>query len=124
LDPTLGGFPIFGTACHVEHLPRPTAHQYESFFGVDGTISLYGGSRGRTFEIFGVFVDSDLPSVLAQEALLLTYADGIARTFTDTHGRSWSNVIFQGEYQPNPDGPKITDLGWCLPFRCTLHALQ
>ena len=61
--------------------------------------------------------------MIAAEGVLLAYADGIARTFVDTQGRAWPNVIFEGEYQPSPEGPKPTDFGWCLPYRCVLHGL-
>jgi hypothetical protein len=124
MDPTFDGLPVFGTACKVVHRPNPDATQQDAYFGVTGLVQLYGGGRGRVFEVQGLFVDTDLPSLLAQEALLLTYGDGIARTFVDTQGRAWPNVVFRSEYQPSPDGPRPTDFGWCLPFRCTLHGLQ
>ena len=123
MDPTFANLPIFGTACRVVHLPQANAQQVDAFFGVTGNVTLFGGGRGRVFEISGVLAGYDPPTLMALEALLLSYADGIARTFTDTQGRSWPNVIFHGEYQPSPDGPKITDTGWILPFRCVLHGL-
>lgn len=123
MNPSIGGALIFGTACHVVHLPHPVAQQKNGFFGVTGMTSLFGGGRGRVFEVTGVFVGPDLPTVIAAEAALLTYADGVARTFVDTQGRTWPNVIFEGEYQPDSDGPKNTDFGWCLPYRCVLHGL-
>lgn len=123
MDPTLDGVAAFGTACHVVHIPNATQNQVDAFFGVTGNVSLFGGGRGRVFEVTGVFVGEDLASAVAAEDLLLSYADGIARQFSDTQGRSWPNVIFRGEYQPDPTGPKITDFGWCLPFRCVLHGL-
>jgi hypothetical protein len=124
MDPLLDGSQVFGTACHVVHSPVPVAMQKDAFFGISGVVALYGGSRGRTFQVDGVLVGDDLPSVIAAEGVLLSYADGIARTFTDTQGRSWPNVIFEGEYQPLPEGPKATDFGWCLPYRCMLHGLS
>ena len=124
MDPLFGGLPIFGTSCRSVHVPRPNAQQVDSFFGINGNVTLYGGSRGRIHEIAGVLLAGDLPSLLQAEATLLTYADGIARTYTDTQGRSWPNTIFHGEYQPSPEGPRpAADQGWCLPFRCVLHGL-
>ena len=123
MNPSFGGSSVFGTACHVMHVPRPVVLQKESFFGVSGMTSLFGGGRGRIFEITGLLVGYDLPSVIVAEGALLACADGIARTFIDTQGRAWPNVIFEGEYQPSPDGPKPTDFGWCLPYRCILHGL-
>jgi hypothetical protein len=123
MNPIFGGSSIFGTACHVVHSPHPVALQKDGFFGISGMTSLFGGGRGRAFEVTGVLVGDDLPSVILAEGALLTYADGVARTFVDTQGRAWPNVIFEGEYQPSPEGPKPTDFGWCLPYRCVLHGL-
>jgi hypothetical protein len=123
MNPTFGGSSIFGTACHVVHSPHPIALQKDGYFGVTGMTSLYGGGRGRTFEVTGVLVGTTLANVIAAEGILLSYADGIARTFVDTQGRAWPNVIFEGEYQPSPTGPKPTDFGWCLPYRCILRGL-
>lgn len=123
MNPSFGGVFLFGTACHVVHSPQTIAQQKGSFFGVTGMTSLYGGGRGRLFEITGVLVGKDLTAVMGAESALLSFADGIARTFIDTQGRAWPNVIFEGEYTPSADGPKSTDFGWCLPYRCILHGL-
>jgi hypothetical protein len=123
MNPSFGGSSVFGTACHVLHVPHPVALQKDGFFGVTGMTALFGGGRGRTFDVTGVLVGSDLPSLIVAEGALLACADGIARTFVDTQGRAWPNVIFEGEYQPSPEGPKSTDFGWCLPYRCILLGL-
>jgi hypothetical protein len=124
MDPLFGGLAIFGTACKSVHIPRANQQQLDAFFGVNGNVTLYGGSRGRIHEITGVLLGVDLSEVLAAEATLLSYADGIARDYTDTQGRTFANTIFHGEYQPSPDGPRPAgDQGWCLPFRCVLHGL-
>jgi hypothetical protein len=123
MNPSFGGSSVFGTACHVVHVPHPVALQKDGFFGVTGMTALFGGGRGRTFDVTGVLVGSDLPSLIVAEGALLACADGIARTFVDTQGRAWPNVIFEGEYQPSPEGPKSTDFGWCLPYCCILHGL-
>ncbi len=123
MNPSFGGASVFGTACHVVHMPHPVAHQKDGYFGVTGMTSLYGGGRGRAFEVTGVLVGASLLGVIAAEGALLACADGITRTFIDTQGRAWPNVIFEGEYYPSPGGPKSTDFGWCLPYRCVLHGL-
>ncbi len=123
MNPSFGGAFLFGTACHVVHSPHTVAQQKGSFFGVTGMTALYGGGRGRLFEIRGVLIGASLTAVIEAESSLLSYADGIARIFVDTQGRSWLNVIFEGEYTPSSDGPKSTDFGWCLPYRCILHGL-
>jgi hypothetical protein len=124
MDPSLDGQTVFGTACHVVHEPHPVVVQKDSFFGISGVTALYGGSRGRRFHISGVLVGPDLATVLITEGLLLSMADGIARTFVDTQGRAWPNVIFEGMYRPFAEGPKETDFGWCLPYSCTLEGLS
>jgi len=124
MDPLLGGAAIFGTACHSVHIPRANSQQIDSFFGVSGNVALYGGTRGRVHEITGVLIGPDVSTVILAEATLLSYADGIARDYTDTQGRTWSNTIFMGEYQPDPGGPRpMADQGWCLPYRAVLHGL-
>jgi hypothetical protein len=124
VNPTLDGADVFGTACHVVHEPSALALQRDSFFGLNGVMALNGGSRGRMFRISGVFVGPDIDTIVASEAFLLSYADGLIHTFVDTQGRSWPNVIFPGQYQPSPEGPKFTDFGFCLPFSCTLEGLS
>jgi hypothetical protein len=118
-----GGAPIFGAAVRIQHIPHPNVQQVDSFFGSNGNVTLFGGSRGRTLEVTGVLVGRDLPSLLAAEAVLLSYADGIARTLVDPLGRTFPSVIFQGEYLPSPEGPKWTDTGVCLPYRAVFHGL-
>jgi hypothetical protein len=128
--PTYDGIPIFGEAVSMQHVPNATQHQIDAFFGVGGQISLFGGSRGRTFLISGVLIateDVDDPTTIGDlnsfEALILSYADGIARTLTDTRGRAWPFVFFRGEFSPDPMGPKPTDFGWALPYRMVMHGL-
>lgn len=120
---SFGGSSIFGMAVHFQHVPRPNAHQVNSFFGVDGNVVLSGGTRGRTFEVSGALVGENLAELLAAESTLLSYADGIARTLIDPAGRSFSNVCFHGEYLPSPEGPIFTGSGFCLPYRAVFHGL-
>ena len=84
---------------------------------------LVAHTRGRIFEVTGVLIGVDMPGLLASEALLLSYADGIARTLVDPIGRMFLNVYFQGEYLPSPEGPKWTDQGVCLPYRAVFYGL-
>jgi hypothetical protein len=120
---SFGGVDIFGAAVHIQHIPRANAHQVDSFFGVDGNVTLFGGTRGRIFEVTGVLVGADIPGLLAAEALLLSYADGIARTLVDPIGRTFPNVYFQGEYVPSSEGPMWTDRGVCIPYRAVFYGL-
>jgi hypothetical protein len=118
-----GGVDIFGAAVHIQHIPRANAQQVDSFFGTNGNVTLFGGTRGRTFEVTGVLIGKDIPTLLAAEATLLSFADGIARTLVDPIGRTFPYVIFQGEYLPSPEGPKWTNAGVCLPYRAVFHGL-
>jgi hypothetical protein len=121
--PTYGGVPLFGLVTSMVHNAHPCAQQVDTFFGVPGNIALFGGSRGRVFMISGVLADVDIPSLNADEALIHSFADGIARTLGDTRGRFWPNVVFLDEFQPDPMGPRPTDVGWCLPYRLVMHGL-
>jgi hypothetical protein len=105
------------------HTPHACAQQVDAFFGVPGNISLFGGSRGRTFMIQGVLTDIGIFELNADEALIHSFADGIARTLIDTRGQTWLNVVFLDEFQPDPVGPRPTDVGWCLPYRLVMHGL-
>jgi len=131
--PTYGGIPIFGLAVHIEQVPQPAAQQLDAFFGVPGMLSLFGGTRGRTFQISGVLYDIDLLSLNTDEDLFTpgvsgSLADGIARVLFDTRGRSWANVIYLGQFQPDPNGPRPgvwgKSDGWVLPYRAVFHGLS
>jgi hypothetical protein len=131
--PTYGGRPIFGTAVRIEQVPAQSAQQVEAFFGVPGMLSVFGGSRGRSFQISGVLFDADLSFLNADEDVFTpgvsgTMADGIARVLFDTRGRSWANVVYVGQFQPDAMGPRpaIWDggSGWCLPYKCVMHGLS
>jgi len=104
-------------------LMNPTAQQLDQFFGVSGNLALFGGTRGRVFAIAGVFQELDIPTLNADEAGIRSYADGVARTLVDTRGRIWSNVIFTGDYVPDPMGPRPTDGGWAVAYRMTMRGL-
>jgi hypothetical protein len=121
--PAYGGVPMFGLVTSMVHAPHPCAQQVDAFFGVPGNISLFGGSRGRAFMIQGVLQDVDLGSLNADEALIHSYADGIARALFDTRGQTWLNVVFFDEFQPDPMGPRPSDVGWVLPYRMVMHRL-
>jgi hypothetical protein len=119
-----GGGLIFGSAVSIVQIPNSNAQQVTSFFGVSGSLTLYGGGRGRLFLVAGVLTAASIPDLNATESLLLSYADGVARTLIDTRGRAWLNVIFRGEFRPDPRGARPTDQGWCLPYKLVLHGLS
>jgi hypothetical protein len=122
---SLDGNLVFGVANHIVHTPRGNAQQVNAFFGVNGNQTIFGGARGRTFMIDGVFLAANPTLIATAEAFLLSYADGRPHTLVDTYGRIWQNIIFRGEYQPNAAGPKpLADgTGWSLAFKCVLEGL-
>ena len=131
--PTYGGIPIFGQAVRIDQQPGQAAQQVETFFGVSGVLSLFGGTRGRTFLVSGVLYDVDLPTLNADEALFLpglsgSFADGVARVLFDTRGRTWQNVVYLGQFEADPLGPQPgvwgSDSGWILPYRAVFHGLS
>jgi hypothetical protein len=131
--PTYGGQPIFGLAVKIEEIPAQCAQQVESFFGVDGLLSVFGGSHNRSFSISGVLFDEDLQTLNADEDLFTpgvngSLADGIARPLFDTRGRTWANVVYLGQFQPDPMGPRPavwgSGGGWALPYRAVFHGLS
>lgn len=123
-NPTYGGSAVFGTAVSIRHQPNATAQQINSFFGIQGTQAVFGGLRGRTFLVEGLFVASTAPGLRALQAALLAFADGVPRTLYDTLGYSWSNVIYKGEFQEgriafNPNGLA----GYCQPYKTVFIGL-
>lgn len=130
--PTYGGIPMFGLAVRIQQIPVPSAQQAESFFGVPGVYSVYAGSRGRSFQIEGVLYDVAIPLLNSVEDLWTpgvsgSMADGVARPLFDTRGRSWAYVVYFGEFQPDPMGPRPAiwagSGGWCLPYKAMMHGL-
>jgi hypothetical protein len=121
---TLDGNLVFGYASNVIQNPHPNSQQVNVWFGVNGQQTLYGGTRGRTFMVSGVFAGVSLLEINNAEAALLSYADGLPHTLVDNRGRRWPNVIFRGEYQASAAGPRpLAGGGWCLPFKCVLEGL-
>lgn len=120
---TYDGANIFGAAVGFQQLVHPNAQQSNSFFGVSGTQTLFGGGRGRTFLIRGLLLGASIGDLNSAEAVIQSYADGIGRTLVDPRGRTWLNVIFRGEFTPDPRGPYPTANGWALPYKAIFHGL-
>ena len=102
--PSLGGVNIFGVCVQIQHTPNPNAEQLNEFFGTSGMQSLYGGGRGRAWQIKGLLVGATESAVISAQQNIYSYADGLARAFVDNDGITWSNVVFRGEFQPDPGG--------------------
>jgi hypothetical protein len=73
--------------------------------------------------IRGILIAESIDGLNQAEAAFHDYADGVARTLIDPRGRRWANVVFRGEFQPDPRGPFSTARGWALPYRAVFHGL-
>ncbi len=121
---TLDGNAVFGAAVRIVHAPRPAAIQMNEYFGLSGRQALYGGARGRSFQVSGVFEAATVAGLAALENDLLAYADGQPHVLVDTLGRVWPSVVFPGEYTSSPMGPTpAAGGGWCLPYTLKLEGL-
>lgn len=104
MDISLDGENLFGVALEFRHLPAASALQINTFFGVAGTQSIDGGTRGRVFEIRGLFYGPSVASVWDAVNTLESYADGTPRTlavsYPDGGTFSWVNVVYANEWQP------------------------
>lgn len=124
---TLDGAGVFGVATRFNAAFDPTASQINEFFGVDGTMCLFGGERGLVLMVEGVLFGATPEDVVAQEGMLLSYRDGIPRTIVDNHWRVYPNVIFDGPYQAWEHGIKPAVVGpfggWALPYKAAFRGL-
>ena len=130
--PAYGGVPIFGLAVSIEQVPME-APAGRSVLRRARHLSVFGGyARGRTFQISGVLYDVDLPTLNADEDVFTpgvsgSIADGIARARSIRGAARGSNVIYLGQFTPDPMGPKPgsgSGAGWILPYRAVFHGLS
>ena len=97
--PTLDGQAVFGRAVHTVMEPCDLAMSYSAFFGVNGQYSVFGGSRGRRFDVSGVLAASSVAGLIAARAALLSFQDGAAHILLDTYGVTWPWVVFVGGWK-------------------------
>jgi hypothetical protein len=117
---TYGGSAIFGLSVKCAMSKNPSAEQINAFFGVHGTQSLFGGTRGRVFMIEGVLFGTTSGNLSAAELVLLSYEDGIGRVLVDSYGRAWPSVVFRGEY--SPQGRILRDFrGFYQEYKAIFH---
>lgn len=103
-----GGLSL-GVAVSVRHAANPVAMRPSSFFGVHGIDVVFGGSRGRTFDVRGLLLGSYPGDLRAAVATLLSFADGVPRVLIDSDGVAWPDVVFTGRMEEgrrvfNPNG--------------------
>lgn len=122
-QPSLDGQQIFGAAVRMQVIANPSESQVNTFFGVDGMTNVWGGSRGRTIMVEGLLYAPDIATLNAAETLFMSFNDFKARTLVDTRGRPWPNVVFKGEFAPDPMGPLAILGGWGLPYKAIFRGL-
>lgn len=126
---SLDGQQVFGLATRVREQPQASAAQIAAFFGVAGVQMLFGGSRGRTFFIEGVWVNT-VDNLEPFKQFLFTYQDGNPHVLVDNCGNVWYNVVFLGEFQwtsdPRPTSPVpvLNQPQWCRAYRAVLNGLS
>ncbi len=122
---TFDGGLYLGVAVHVEHVPNATAMMISEFFGIQGQLALFGGTRGRTLLVTGVLVASTIAGLNALEEVWggEQFQDGNVHTLIDDRGRVFENVIYTGQFQPSADGPKAMSNGWLIPYRIAFQGL-
>jgi hypothetical protein len=122
--PTYGGQAVFGLVTSCVATLNQVATQKEEFAGVNGRLSKFLGTRGTTVRVRGLLNDSDLASLNADEQILLSFADGVARQLVDVRGRPFNNMLFEGDYDPDPRGPvRLAGGGWGLEYTMTFVGL-
>lgn len=125
--PTWDGNPMFGEAVSIVEIPNAAAYQAAAFFGVEGVLSTYAGTRGRIFQVSGLFTGLSPAEVISLRYAWNAYIGAPGTTLVDTMGIAWYPVIFKGELQVEAGGPKpaVTAGGgqWALPYRMVLQGL-
>jgi hypothetical protein len=120
---TLDGEPVFGLVIECIPTPIPCARQITEFFGQNGRLAVFGGTRGWKFTIKGRFEESDISTINADFAAIEGFAGPQTHTFVDTAGNTYQNVIFDGSIVP--DGTfMITDTGWTRGYTMTMESLS
>jgi hypothetical protein len=120
--PSYDGTYLFGRSVTVVMDQNPTEKQYNTFFGISGVLSLWGGGRGRLFMISGVLTGSDATALAAARALILSYDDGLARVLVDTLGVAWPGVIFD-RFQQDGRILQLAGGGLAMPYRASFIGL-
>ncbi len=122
---TFDGGAYLGVCVHVEHVPNASDVMISAFFGLQGTLALSGGTRGRTLLVTGVLIADSMAALNVAEEVWggTQFNDGNVHTLVDDRGRVFENLLYVGSFQPSAEGPKATATGWLLPFRISFQGL-
>lgn len=125
--PTWDGNAMFGEAVKMVEIPNAAAYQAAAFFGAEGVLSTYAGTRGRIFQVEGLFTGTSPSDVIAIRYAWNAYIGAPGTTLVDTMGIAWYPVIFRGEIQVEAGGPKPAATAgggsWALPYKLVLQGL-
>lgn len=121
--PSFGGSNIFGEDVRMRTSTQSPAIQRVTFFGLSGTIQIFGGARGRQTVATGTITGTDPATARSNFNNLSTYQDGIARTLVDTDGVSWSNVVLDAVQQNADSYADIANLVYCIPYQMVFSHL-
>jgi hypothetical protein len=125
--PTFDGNAMFGEAVSIVEIPNAAAYQAAAFFGVEGVLATYAGTRGRIFQVSGLFTGPTPYDVISIRYAWNSYIGAPGTTLVDTMGIAWYPVIFRGEIQVEPGGPRAAATAgggsWALPYKMVLQGL-
>jgi hypothetical protein len=118
---------MFGECVKMVEIPNAAAYQAAAFFGNEGVLSTYAGTRGRIFQVEGLFTGLTPGDVVSVRYAWNGYIGAPGAVLVDTMGIAWYPVIFKGEIQVEAGGPKpATTAGggsWALAYRMVLQGL-
>lgn len=126
--PTVDGNPVFGLVTKFVPERREAVTQDSAFFGQNGILSLFGGTRGWVFHIEGVFAEPGDPATaitaINLDILAIQNLVGpLLHTLVDTSGNTFNNVRFRGKFTPAPQ-VFPTDTGWCRAYTMEMDSLS
>lgn len=127
MPPTFDGQLMFGEAVQMVQNPVTAAFMQTAVNGGEGQFAVYAGSRGRTWNVQGLFTGATPADCIAYQAAWLSYVGFRAVTLVDTNGVAWFDVIFKGEIQcPGSPRPAATATGatWAWPYQLILQGLR
>lgn len=125
---TLDGQPIFGLITEFSPEGHEAATQDSAFFGQNGKLTLFGGLRGWTFHIKGVFAEvgafnAAVTAINNDIAAIMSFRGPALHTLIDTSGNTWNNVRFKGRFHA---GPRVspTPFGWMREYTMEMDSLS
>lgn len=120
--PSLDGQPIFGLITEFVPEPIEAVVQESAFFGQNGKLAKWGGTRGYHFHIKGVFQEFNIALINLDLQAVLAFQGPALHVLVDTSGNTWPNVLFRGKIVPAPRA-FVTPTGWSREYTMELESL-